>query len=84
MTGLSPPTGSRTDDQWGTTTFVGPLTWAVAIASIPTIIGWFIILLFFPLDQRDVYNIDGKLYTLDGVFYKPATDHNFEVRTPPV
>jgi hypothetical protein len=80
MTGLLPPTGCSKGGQWGTTTFVGPLTWAVAIASIPTIIGWIIILLFCPLDQRDVYKVGGKLYTADGAFYKSASEHNFEIR----
>jgi hypothetical protein len=75
---LLPPPG-RSGGEWGTTTYVGPLTWALAIASIPSIIGWMIVLLFLPLDTLDVYKADGKLFTADGKFSKSATSHNFEI-----
>ncbi|KAL3940034.1 MAG: hypothetical protein SGBAC_005337 [Bacillariaceae sp.] len=64
---------------WGTTTYVGPLTYACAVASLPTIVGWMIIVLFCPLDKCDVYKVKNKLYTVDGKFYKAATTHNFHV-----
>lgn len=48
---------------WGTTTYVGPLTWSLAIISIFTVIGPILILLFFPLDERDIYFDKGNLYT---------------------
>ena len=78
MTHPDPP--GRSGGQWGSTTFVGPLTFAVAIACIPSLIGWIIVLLFLPLDQRDVYKVGGSLYTPNGEFYKSATENNFEVR----
>ena len=78
MTHPDPP--GRSGGAWGTTTYVGPLTYALALASVPSLIGWIIILLFLPLDQRDVYKVGGSLYTPDGEFYKTASEHNFEVR----
>ena len=75
----SPP-GKAAGGQWGTTTYVGPITWGLAIASLYTIIGWIIVLLFCPSDQRDVYKIDNKLYLADGTYYKPATEHNFAIQ----
>lgn len=75
-----PPPEGLAGGEWGTTTFVGPQTAALAIASIPSIIGWIIILLFAPSDQTDVYKVNGKLYTPNGEFYKTATTKNFEVR----
>lgn len=56
------------------------MTWSVAIASIPTIIGPFIILLFCPLDQREVYKMNNKLYEPNGTLYKAATERNFTIR----
>ena len=75
---LLPPPG-RSNGCWGTTTFVGSLTWAAAIAAIPTVIGPFIILLFLPLDKMDVYRTDGKLYSATGEYYKAYTSRNFAV-----
>lgn len=48
---------------WGTTTYIGPLTWSLAILSIFTVIGPILLLLFFPLDERDIYFDKGNLYT---------------------
>ena len=45
---------------WGTTTYVGPMTWSLAIIAAPTVIGFILIMLFFPVDERDVYLHDGK------------------------
>lgn len=73
-----PPPG-RSGGEWGSTTYVGPLTWALAIASIPSVFGWMIVLLFCPVDSLDVYKADGKLFTPDGKFYKSASSHNFEI-----
>lgn len=69
----------KVDGIWGTTTYVGPLTWSCAIVAAPTIIGFFLILLFFPMDERDVYYSNGRLYTADGYFYKSATEKNFQL-----
>lgn len=77
-TGALPPPG-RSGGEWGTTTYVGALTWAAAICAIPSIVGWAIILLFLPLDSMDVYKVEGKLYAADGKYYKGVTEHNFEV-----
>mmetsp|Transcript_36461 Transcript_36461/g.88311 ORF Transcript_36461/g.88311 Transcript_36461/m.88311 type:complete len:369 (+) Transcript_36461:108-1214(+) len=73
---LQPPPG-LSGGIWGTTTYVGPLTWACAVAALPTVVGWMIILLFCPLDKTDVYKVDEKLYTVDGKVYKAASSHNF-------
>ncbi|CAJ1969776.1 unnamed protein product [Cylindrotheca closterium] len=75
---LPPPPG-LSGGIWGTTTYVGPLTFACAVASIQTIIGWIIILLFCPVDKMDVYKVEDKLYTADGKLYKAASTHNFAV-----
>lgn len=75
---LLPPPG-RSGGTWGTTTFVGSLTWAAAIAALPTIIGSIIILLFLPLDKMDVYRSDGKLYSVTGEYYKAYTSRNFTI-----
>ena len=64
---------------WGTTSYIGPLSAAIAIVSIPTIIGPLICLLFFPMDQRDVYCCNGALYKPNGDFYKSATELNFTI-----
>ena len=64
---------------WGTTSYIGPLSAAIAIVAIPTIIGAPILLLFFPMDQRDVYCCNGALYKPNGDFYKSATVHNFTI-----
>jgi len=76
---LLPPPGLSDSGVWGTTTYVGPKTWAFAIAAIPTVFSPFIILLFCPLDQTDVYKLDDKLYTPDGKSYKAASSHNFAI-----
>ena len=70
----------KVDGMWGTTTYVGPLTWSCAIIGLWTIIGACLILLFFPMDERDVYYSNGKLYTPNGYFYKSATNKNFKLR----
>lgn len=70
----------KVNGMWGTTTYVGPLTWSLAMISVFTIVGWALILLFFPLDEREVYYADGKLFTPNGFFYKSATDKNFKLR----
>lgn len=75
-----PPPEGLAGGEWGSTTYVGPLTAALAIAAIPTVIGWAIILLFAPCDKTDVYRVNGKLYTPNGEFYKSATSRNFELR----
>lgn len=75
---MTPPSG-RSGGEWGTTTFVGALTWAASIAAIPSLIGPFIIMLFLPLDKMDVYKQGDKLYSGDGSYYKGATPHNFAV-----
>lgn len=80
MTALPPPSGVAEGGIWGTTTYVGPKTFAFAIAAIPTVISPFIILLFCPLDSIDVYKLDDKLYTADGKLYKAATPHNFAIQ----
>lgn len=79
MTSLPPPPGVAKGGTWGTTTYVGPMTFAFAIAAIPTVISPFIILLFCPLDKTDVYNLDNKLYLADGKMYKAASAHNFSI-----
>lgn len=75
-----PPPEGLGGGEWGSTTFVGPQTAALAIAAIPTVIGWAIILLFLPTDKTDVYRLGDKLYTPNGEFYKSATTRNFEIR----
>jgi hypothetical protein len=64
---------------WGTTSYIGPLSASIAIAALPTIIGAPILLLFFPMDQRDVYCCNGNLYLPSGDFYKTSTEHNFSI-----
>jgi hypothetical protein len=71
----SPPRMSG--GEWGTTTYIGPFTWSMATASFLTVIGWIPILLFCPLDQEEVYRVDGKLYTPSGEYFKAATEHNY-------
>ena len=61
-----PPPEGLAGGEWGTTTFVGPQTGALAIAALPTVIGWIIILLFLPSDKTDVYKLGDKLYTPNG------------------
>lgn len=75
-----PPPEGLGGGEWGSTTFIGPLTAALAIAALPTVIGWLIILLFIPCDRTDVYKCNGKLYTPNGQFYKSATARNFQIR----
>lgn len=58
-----PPPEGLAGGEWGSTTFVGPITAALAIAALPTVIGWIIILLFLPCDRTDVYKVNGKLYS---------------------
>ena len=70
----------KVDGTWGTTTYIGPKTWSLAIISIPTIIGFFLVLLFFPIDERDVYLANGNLYSAEGFFLKTASKHNFSLR----
>lgn len=72
-----PPPGLNAGGEWGTTTYIGPMTGAFAFAAIPTIIGWAIILLFCPMDKLDVYKINGNLYTPNGDFFKTASSKNF-------
>ena len=61
-----PPPEGLAGGEWGSTTYVGSLTGALAIAGIITGIGWIIILLFCPSDKIDVYKLDGKLFTPNG------------------
>jgi len=75
-----PPPEGMAGGEWGSTTFVGPQTASLAVAAIPTVIGWAIILLFAPTDKTDVYRMNGKLYTPNGEFYKTASSRNFEIR----
>lgn len=75
-----PPPEGLAGGEWGTTSFVGPITAALTVAAIPTVIGWLIILLFLPSDRTDVYKVNGKLYTPNGHFYKNASSRNFEIR----
>lgn len=65
---------------WGTTTYIGPQTVALAIVSVITVVGWIIVLLFCPLDERDVYRRDGNLYHVNGDYCKTASSHNFLIR----
>lgn len=70
----------KVNGMWGSTTYLGPKTWSLAIASLPTIIGFVLILMFFPMDERDVYHANGNLYTPEGFWLKTATEHNFKLR----
>ena len=66
--GMSPPSGGGDEEgEWGTTTYVGGLTWSFAIISILSGIGWILVLLFCPLDSEEVYMAS------DGVLYLPLS-----------
>lgn len=74
------PSGRSADGIWGTTQHVGALTWSTAIVALPTLIGPFIILLFMPLDNHDIYKDEENLYLADGSWYKTASSKNFDIR----